>query len=201
MSPSRDYVENKMLPELKDLVTEFRPEVLWSDGDWEAPPEYFDSKEFLAWLYNESPSRGSVVTNDRWGQGTRLKHGDFFSGPDRYEPGVLLGHKWENAMTVDRRSWGIRRNLPLEDVMEAEELIGKLVATVSCGGNILVNVGPTKEGVIIPIFRERLRQMGQWLRANGEAIYGTRPWTVQARLRISVVAGQKCSFSRNFSSV
>ncbi len=61
-------------------------------------------------------------------------------------------------MTVDRRSWGIRRNLDLEDVMGPEELVAKIVQTVSCGGNILVNVGPTKEGMIIPIFRERLHQ-------------------------------------------
>ena len=50
---------------------------------------------------------------------------------------------------------------------------------LSCGGNLLLNVGPTKEGTIAPIFEERLRQMGQWLTVNGEAIYGTRPWLFQ----------------------
>ncbi len=52
---------------------------------------------------------------------------------------------------------------------------------MSNGGNILINVGPTKEGTISPIFQQRLHDMGLWLRANGEAIYGTRPWTYQAR--------------------
>lgn len=49
----------------------------------------------------------------------------------------------------------------------------------SCGGNMLMNVGPTKDGKIVPIFEERLRQLGDWLRVNGEGIYGTVPWTFQ----------------------
>jgi len=50
---------------------------------------------------------------------------------------------------------------------------------VSCGGNILINVGPTKEGTISPIFQERLLDLGKWLRINGEAIYESRPWVHQ----------------------
>ena len=55
-----------MLPEMKELVTTFEPEVLWVDGDWEAAPEYWQSEEFLAWLYNEGPTKDTVVTNDRY---------------------------------------------------------------------------------------------------------------------------------------
>ena len=80
----------------------------------------------------------------RWGIGTARTHGGFYSGPDRFNPGTLQDHKWENAMTVDKQSWGIRRNINLEDVYTPPELIEIIAQTISCGGNILINVGPTK---------------------------------------------------------
>jgi len=135
--------------------------------------------EFLAWLYNDSPVKDDVVVNDRWGDDTRGKHGGYYNYDDRYNPGVLQPHKWENAMTIDKESWGYRRNMRIEDCLTPEQLLTQLVETVSCGGNILVNVGPTKEGTIIPIQQERLLQMGEWLGINGEAIYKTVPWTLQ----------------------
>lgn len=49
----------------------------------------------------------------------------------------------------------------------------------STGGNILINIGPTKDGMIIPIYQERLKQLGTWLGVNGEAVYGSKPWSHQ----------------------
>jgi len=49
----------------------------------------------------------------------------------------------------------------------------------SCGGNLLMNVGPTGDGRIAPIFEERLRQFGSWMSVNEEAVYATRPWHYQ----------------------
>lgn len=54
-----------------------------------------------------------------------------------------------------------------------------MVITVSTGGNILINVGPTPNGLIQPIFVERLLGIGKWLKINGDAIYGSRPWIIQ----------------------
>merc|ERR1711915_1108226 len=99
----------------------------------------------------------------------------YYTCSDRYNPGVVQDHKWENAMTLDKNSWGFRRNADISKYLTTKELIKTLVETVACGGNLLVNVGPTKEGTISPIMTERLLQMGQWLDINGEAIYGTRP--------------------------
>ena len=195
-----------MLPEMKFLAENYEPEVWWSDGD-PALPEYWGSQEFMAWLFNHSPKKDTIVTNDRfyaddrnfkfqlvrilfklnmfpsnfirWGSGTSQKHGSFFSGPDRFKPGHILPHKYESAFTIDSVSWGYRRNMNIEDILSVEDIIGQIVETVSCNGNVLINVGPTKEGTICPIFQERMTQMGQWLGVNGEAIYGTRPFKHQ----------------------
>ncbi|PNF35620.1 Alpha-L-fucosidase [Cryptotermes secundus] len=173
------FVKQKTIPELYELVENYYPEVIWSDGEWEATDEYWTSKEFIAWLYNESPVKDTVVVNDRWGKGDVGKHGDYYTYSDRYNPGVLQPHKWENCMTIDKQSWGFRRNARLSDYLTMEELVQTLAQTVSCGGNLLMNIGPTKDGIIAPIYEERLRGMGAWLKINGEAIYSTKPWTYQ----------------------
>ena len=67
----------------------------------------------------------------------------------------------------------------LADILSMEELISTLVTTVSCGGNLLMNVGPNSDGIIEPIFEERLRSVGDWLHINGDAIYSSSPWICQ----------------------
>ena len=66
-----------------------------------------------------------------------------------------------------------------EDLELVSQLSWTLSVYCSCGGNILINVGPTADGMIIPVFEERLRQLGSWLQVNGEAIYASKPWTYQ----------------------
>ncbi|XP_018301423.1 alpha-L-fucosidase-like [Mycetomoellerius zeteki] len=173
------FVTQKVIPELHELIETYKPDIVWSDGEGETTDSYWKSKEFLAWLYNESPVRDTVVVNDRWGINTACHHGGFYTCADRFNPGVLLPHKWENCMTIDKKSWGYRRNAVLSEYYTLAGLVKELVITVSCGGNLLMNVGPTKDGIITPIFEERLRGMGAWLAVNGEAIYNTKPWTVQ----------------------
>lgn len=176
---TQEYVKAIALPQIYDLINTYQPDVLWTDGDWESSSDYWMSKEFLAWLYNESPVRDKIVVTDRWGNDSRYHHGGVMTDPDRFNPKSLQKEKWEDATSVDKGSWGYRRNANIEDFYSTYDLITFLVQAVSCGGNFLLNVGPTKEGTIAPAFQERLLQMGQWLKVNGEAIYSTRPWRAQ----------------------
>lgn len=66
------------MPELYALIKTYEPDVLWSDGDGEANEDYWKSKEFIAWLYNDSPVRDTIVTNDRWGIGVGCNKVTFY---------------------------------------------------------------------------------------------------------------------------
>uniref|UniRef100_A0A8C0GBW9 Tissue alpha-L-fucosidase n=2 Tax=Chelonoidis abingdonii TaxID=106734 RepID=A0A8C0GBW9_CHEAB len=167
------------MPELYDLVLRYKPDLVWSDGDWEGPETYWNSTSFLAWLYNDSPVKDTVVVNDRWCNNCSCHHGGYYNCADKYKPGTLPQHKWEMCTSIDKRSWGYRSNMQLNEIMDESSIISELVQTVSFGGNYLLNVGPTKEGVIVPIFQERLLSLGKWLHVNGEAIYASKPWRVQ----------------------
>lgn len=152
--------------------------MIWSDGEW-SHDWYWQSKEFLAWLYNDSPVKDSVVVNDRWAWDTTNAHGGFHSGMDRWNPGELQPHKWENCFTIDRYSWGYRSDNRPEDYMRSDEIIHTLIESVSCGGNVLINVAPMKDGTIPLIEQERLFELGDWLQVNGDAIYNSVAYTVQ----------------------
>ncbi|XP_037527289.1 tissue alpha-L-fucosidase [Rhipicephalus sanguineus] len=169
----------KTFPELRELVERYHPDVLRTDGDLDAPGSaYWNSTSFLAWLFNDSPVRSTVVVNDNWGQDVRCKHGDSFSGCGG-ESGSLKQRKWEQYVNIDMSAWGYRREASVSDYYTTQQLIDKLVKTISYNGNLLINVGPTKEGTIAPAFEERLLQLGRWLSVNGEAVYGSKPWKHQ----------------------
>eukprot|EP01133_Synstelium_polycarpum_P019684 gene19684-23575_t len=177
--PTSDvYVNNILLPQLYDIVNKYEPSIVWADGEWMQPSSYFKSTDFLSWLYTNSSVKDVVVTNDRWGDECPGVNGGFYTPSDRYSPGKLMPHKWEDCMTIGY-SWGINQNEPLAFYQSSTDLIQSLVSTVSCGGNLLLNVGPTHQGIIPMILQERLLHMGEWLNVNGEAIYNSTHWRMQ----------------------
>jgi alpha-L-fucosidase len=174
------YVEQHMIPQMKELVSKYTPEIFWPDGEWDYPSDRLKSTAFLAWLYNESPVRETVVVNDRWGKETRSRHGGFYT--TEYDlvhsdnvKGTSIPHPWEECRGIGS-SFGYNRNEQPEDYSSSEELVHLLIEKVAQGGNLLLNVGPTADGRIPVIMQQRLSDMGRWLKVNGDAIYATRPW-------------------------
>jgi alpha-L-fucosidase len=174
------YVDEHMIPQMKELVNTYQPDVFWTDGEWDHPSETWKSTQFLSWLYNESPVKSTVVVNDRWGKETRSKHGGIYTTEyDLVHEGNSLDtkfdHPWEECRGI-AGSFGYNRMEQLDDYSSSEELVHILINKVARGGNLLLNVGPTADGRIPVIMQQRLSDMGKWLNINGEAIYGTRKW-------------------------
>ncbi|MBN2807663.1 MAG: alpha-L-fucosidase [Prolixibacteraceae bacterium] len=173
------YVDEHMIPQMKDLVLRYEPDVLWTDGEWDHPSETWKSTEFLSWLYNESPVKDRVCVNDRWGSETRGKHGGYFTteyGLVHHEEGVNLQQKpWEECRGIGT-SFGYNRIETPENYSSTEQLLELLIQTVAAGGNLLLDVGPTADGRIPALMQQRLLDLGAWLQVNGEAIYETITW-------------------------
>jgi len=174
------YTAEHMFPQMKDLVSRYRPEILWTDGEWDHTSAKWRAGEFLSWLFNESPVRETVAVNDRWGKETRGVHGGYYTTEyglvgEKAESGTTQLHPWEECRGIGN-SFGYNRAETLSDYSTPQKLIHLLVDIVSRGGNLLLDIGPTADGRIPVIMEERLLEMGEWLAVNGEAIYGTRPW-------------------------
>jgi len=168
------YVDEHMFPQFKDLVTHYKPSIIFSDGEWEMSSAEWRAPELLAWLFNESPVKDEVVINDRWGRETRHKHGGYWT--TEYTAGMSgTEHPWEENRGMGV-SYGYNRAEDLNVYHTGRELVFILVDTVSRGGNLLLDIGPKADGTIPVIMEERLMQIGDWLKINGEAIYGTIPW-------------------------
>ena len=175
LSDKPRFVAEHMMPQFKDVATRYKPSIIFSDGEWEMTSAQWRSPEMLAWLYNQSPVKDEVVVNDRWGSDTRHKHGGYWT--TEYTPGMAeTAHPWEESRGMGF-SYGYNRAERVDHYHSGRELVLMLVDIVSRGGNLLLDIGPRADGMIPPIMEERLLQIGDWLKLNGEAIYGTRPWT------------------------
>jgi len=171
------YVREHMLPQLRDLVTRYKPDILWGDGQWEHPSETWRTPEFLAWLFNEA-GLPEIVINDRWGKETSNRHGGFATPEYGHAPkGRLMDlGRFEECQGMGR-SFGYNRNEAAEDYRSSTELIHLLIDNVSRGGNLLLDIGPSADGRIPDIMQQRLLDIGAWLQVNGEAIYESDRWT------------------------
>jgi len=159
------YVDAHMVPQFKELVTNYRPELIFADGEWRNSADQFRSKELIDWFYDEIGSE--AIVNNRWGSGSDIG----FLTPE-YSAGMKKSQRpWTECRGIGR-SFGLNRNEGLDAYQTPKELIHFFVKAVANGGGITLNVGPKADGQIPLLQQERLLQLGKWLDVNGEAIYG-----------------------------
>jgi alpha-L-fucosidase len=158
LSNKNKYINEHYLPQIKDLINTYQPDILWSDGDWELTAEEWKAPEFLAWLYNESPVKDKILVNDRWGKDVRRSHGSYLTS--EYGSSGNITRPWEECRGIGF-SFGYNRNEDAWDYNSEKTLILTLVDVVSHGGNLLLDIGPDGTGKIPPIMQERLLQIGK----------------------------------------
>jgi alpha-L-fucosidase len=157
------YLEKVAVPQVRELLTNYGPvAALW----WDTPVDMSAARgEKLLPLWKLQPN---LVMNNRLIKSKAV--GDYQTPEQKIPPTGFPGQDWETCMTING-TWGFRAGD--ENWKSTETLVRNLVDIASKGGNYLLNVGPTAEGVIPAPSVQRLREMGAWMKVNGEAIYGT----------------------------
>lgn len=173
----KDVYVAYMKAQLKELVTKYDPAVLWFDGEWVNWWTEPDGKDLYQYVRSLKPS---ILINNRVGKGRKGMEGlnkddqqyagDFGTPEQQIPASGLPGVDWESCMTMNE-TWGYKS---YDDKWKSTEtLVRNAIDTASKGGNYLLNVGPTAEGLIPAPSVERLAGIGRWMKVNGEAIYGT----------------------------
>jgi alpha-L-fucosidase len=171
--PVRDFVAQYLLPQAKEFIDVYDPDILWFDGDWTRPASHYRTPDLVAYFYNRARGRKEVAANDRLGKGTRGHSGDFYTS-ETDEIVAPLDHPWEENRSMGE-SYGYCWKDSDATLLSAADLVRMLVRVVAKGGNLMLLVSPDGTGRIPESQSSRLREIGAWLRVNGEAIFDTRP--------------------------
>ena len=185
--PDMDRYVAYMKGELKELLTRYGPiGLLWFDGQWEKPWTAERGIDLYNYVRSLQPN---IIVNNRVGKpaytagGGMAKTGAVgdYGTPEQTIPpnGFGPGADWETCMTMNNH-WGY--NKYDQNWKSTKTLVRNLIDCASKGGNYLLNVGPTSDGVIPAPSLERLKEIGDWMRVNSESIYGTSAGPFTRRL-------------------
>lgn len=160
----------RMKNELRELITRYKPAMLWFDGYWEKPWTAAYGKEIYSFIKNVD---AHVIVNNRLGKdysglSAPGAVGDFLT-PEQQVGKLNMTEPWESCITIGSQ-WAWKPNDTLKSL---KQCIQTLVRSASGNGNLLFNVGPMMDGRIEARQIERLKEMGDWLKIYGESIYGT----------------------------
>lgn len=170
----------------RELMDRYQPAVLWNDINY---PKLGRLPEIFADFYNRDPEG---LVNNRFG----VEFADFTT-PEYSRYDKITEKKWESCRGLGF-SFGYNQAEGPEHVIAPDKLIALLIDVVSKNGNLLLNIGPRPDGSISDIQMDRLRALGSWLDANGEGIFGSRPWV---RAAAKGPGGEDVRFTRKGDAV
>lgn len=173
------YVQNYMKPQLREIIGKYNPSIIWFDGEWILDWTHSYGQEMYQFIRSIKPS---IIINNRVDKGRRgmqgmnltdLAYAGDFGTPEQE---ILVGYSetdWESSMTMNN-TWGYKESD--QEWKSAQTLIYYLIDAVAKGGNYLLNVGALPDGSIPEESDQILREVGKWMKVNGEAIYGRRAY-------------------------
>lgn len=204
-APVTDEYRQYATSQVRELIDRYKPSVLWNDVSW---PPGGNLAELFAYYYNHvsdgvindrwlepSAKRGliKVATMRLLGSFAQLAwrfipeksksltfpaaHWFDFRTPEYQVFDKIQAKKWEATRGVGH-SFGANRNERPEDIVTAAELVRMLVDVVSKNGNLLIGIGPDENGVIPEEQQRPLKGLAEWMKINGGAIRGSRPWSI-----------------------
>jgi alpha-L-fucosidase len=155
------YIDEVAIPQVREILSAYHPAIIW----WDTPTDM--NKDRATKILNELKDFPDLITNNRLGGGYE---GDLET-PEQFIPATGIPDKnWESCMTMND-TWGFKSKD--NNWKSTKMLIRNLIDIASKGGNYLLNVGPTQEGLIPAPSVDRLLEIGKWLKINGAAIYGS----------------------------
>jgi alpha-L-fucosidase len=172
LAPDKDFMDD-WLARSSELVDKYHPDLLYFDW-WIGQPAFQPYlKRVAAYYYNEAAKKKQSVVLTYKGEAFPANTATLDVERAKLDAIRLL--PWQTDTSVSIKSWGYIKD---DSYRDAKSLIDELVDVVSKNGNLLLNVGPRADGTVPEEVQSVLRQMGDWLRVNGEAIYGSRPWAL-----------------------
>ncbi len=172
VQPTEPFLED-WLARTVDMVERSDAQLVWFDWWIEQPAFRPYLARFAAWYYNRAATRNRpVAINYKF---AAFDEGTAIFDVERGQTSGIRPMLWQNDTSVAVSSWGWVHDQSYKDI---RDILGDLVDVVSKNGALLLNVGPRADGSFEPAERDLLERIGQWLNVNGEAIYGTRPFTV-----------------------
>src|SRR6478736_6018170 len=172
--PTKEFLDDWLLRSC-EIVDKYQPEVLYFDW-WICQPVFQPYlKTFAAYYYNRGVEwKKQVAINFKEWEGISYPRGSGVFDMERGAANDIQPALWQTCTSVSRNSWGYITNHVYKNT---GEIVDELVDIVSKNGTMLLNIGPKADGTIPEPEQQILREIGAWLKINGEAIYGTRPWT------------------------